>query len=78
MSLLNNHLVFAYFFQSLRKEFGTTDKHLHWRFVSSVERPRVVHCRVAPVDTKDNLFAQVTVKLNTEQVNTHVTIELEH
>ena len=36
--------------------------------MSTVERPRVVHVRVAPVGTKDNLFAQITVKMHTEQV----------
>ena len=33
-----------------------------------IERPRVVNARVAPFQTKENLFAQVVVCLHTKQV----------
>lgn len=54
--------------QALRKEFFPDNKQLHWRFVKQNDRPQVVHARVVPVDSKENLFAQVTVKINSEQV----------
>jgi large subunit ribosomal protein L45 len=56
-------------FQALKKEFFPENKQLHWRFVRELERPRVVHARVVPVDSKENLFAQVTVKVTSEQVS---------
>ncbi|EDO48989.1 predicted protein [Nematostella vectensis] len=55
-------------YHALRKEFFPPSKQLHWRYVKELERPRVVHARVIPVDSKENLFAQVTVKMNSEQV----------
>ncbi len=36
--------------------------------VEELERPRVVSARVAPLITKDNLFAQVVVRMHTKQV----------
>ncbi|KAK3712986.1 hypothetical protein QZH41_014104 [Actinostola sp. cb2023] len=56
-------------YHALKKEFFHDNKQLHWRFVRQVDRPRVVHARVVPVDSKENLFAQVTVKVNSEQVS---------
>eukprot|EP00055_Hartaetosiga_balthica_P003546 m.8156 g.8156 ORF g.8156 m.8156 type:complete len:280 (+) comp3033_c0_seq1:91-930(+) len=38
-----------------------------WEFVAEVERPRVVAAFTFPVETKENLFAQVTVQLNLRQ-----------
>lgn len=53
---------------SLRKEFFTADKNIHWRFVSTVTRPEVVHVRANPVEEKTNVFAQITVKIHSKQV----------
>lgn len=53
-------------FQSLRKEFEY--KRFDWKMVEELERPRVVTARVAPLITKDNLFAQVVVRMHTKQV----------
>ena len=55
-------------FQALSNEFFPPNKNLHWRFVSAVTRPQVVHVRVGQVQTKDNLFAQITVKIHSKQV----------
>ena len=54
--------------QALRQEYFSEDRQLHWRLVSTVDRPRIVHVRVAPVGEKTNLFAQITVRMHTEQV----------
>jgi large subunit ribosomal protein L45 len=53
-------------YQSVRREFS--DKSLVWKFVKEVERPRIVHARIIPVLTKENLFAQVTVRVNAAQI----------
>ncbi|KAJ7365669.1 39S ribosomal protein L45, mitochondrial [Desmophyllum pertusum] len=55
-------------YSALSNEYFPPEKNLHWRFVSAVSRPKVVHVRVAPVATKDNLFAQITVKIHSKQV----------
>ena len=52
--------------QSLKKEFE--HKRFHWELVEEIERPRVVNARVAPFQTKENLFAQVVIRLHTQQV----------
>lgn len=43
------------------------DKTIHWKFLRSLEPPRVVHIRVTDVISKENQFAQVTVRFNTQQ-----------
>ncbi|XP_068749732.1 large ribosomal subunit protein mL45-like isoform X1 [Montipora capricornis] len=53
---------------SLRKEFFIPDKNIHWRFVSAVSRPKVVHVRANPVEEKTNVFAQATVRIHSKQV----------
>ncbi|XP_022799430.1 probable 39S ribosomal protein L45, mitochondrial [Stylophora pistillata] len=55
-------------YRALSNEFFPPNKNLHWRFISAVTRPQVVHVRVSPVQTKENLFAQITVKINSKQV----------
>lgn len=45
--------------------------------MSAVSRPKVVHVRVAPVATKDNLFAQITVKIHSKQVRIYGHLELD-
>lgn len=39
-----------------------------WELVEEIERPRIVSARVAPFQTKENLFGQVIVRLHTRQV----------
>nr|CAG4641194.1 EOG090X0DDP [Eulimnadia texana] len=40
---------------------------IRWQFLKSLEPPRVVHVRCTDVVTKDNVFAQVTVRFHTQQ-----------
>lgn len=47
---------------------GLDTKTLRWNFVDSIEPPRTVHCRTTDLLTKDNLYAQVTVRFHTRQV----------
>lgn len=44
------------------------DKTIHWKFLKSLEPPRLVHARVTDVISKENLFAQVTVRFHTQQL----------
>lgn len=44
------------------------DKTIHWRFLQSLEPPRLMHARVTDIISKENLFAQVTVRFHTQQV----------
>lgn len=43
------------------------DKTIEWKFLKSLEPPRVVHARCTDVITKENIFAQVTVRFHTQQ-----------
>ncbi|XP_005093094.2 probable 39S ribosomal protein L45, mitochondrial [Aplysia californica] len=47
---------------------GMESKTMRWRFVESVEPPKVVQIRVEEMITQDNLFAQVTVRMHTKQI----------
>lgn len=49
------------------KEF--LNKRFTWEFVEELERPRIVSAHVAPLVTKDNLFAQVVVRIKSKQVS---------
>lgn len=42
-------------------------KTIRWQFLESLEPPRVVHIRCTDVITKENVFAQVTVRFHTKQ-----------
>ncbi|KAI8129799.1 putative 39S ribosomal protein L45, mitochondrial [Lucilia cuprina] len=44
------------------------DKTIHWKFLKSLEPPRVVHARVTDIISKENLYAQVTVRFHTQQM----------
>ncbi|GJQ66003.1 putative 39S ribosomal protein L45 [Trypoxylus dichotomus] len=44
------------------------DKTVHWKFIKNIELPRVVHARCTDVVTKENIFAQLTVRFHTQQV----------
>ncbi|KAF2356379.1 Tim44-like domain [Trinorchestia longiramus] len=45
----------------------TKNKTIRWQFIESVEAPRAVHARASEVISKDNIFAQITVRLHTKQ-----------
>ena len=66
---LINQYVFIHTWQGLMKEFSESKRKLHWRFISTLERPRVVHAMVSYLENKENLFAQVTVRLHINQVS---------
>ncbi|KAL5509048.1 hypothetical protein EMCRGX_G004329 [Ephydatia muelleri] len=51
---------------SLKEEFE--NKRFVWKMVEDVERPRVVSAKIAPLMDKDNLYAQVVVRMHTKQV----------
>ncbi|XP_077284697.1 mitochondrial ribosomal protein L45 [Arctopsyche grandis] len=42
-------------------------KTVNWKFLNSLEPPRVVYARCCEVFTKENVFAQVTVRFHTQQ-----------
>lgn len=44
------------------------DKTIHWKFLKSVELPRIVHARCTDIVSKENIFAQVTVRFHTQQL----------
>ncbi|KAL8599772.1 hypothetical protein ACOMHN_040482 [Nucella lapillus] len=47
---------------------GLDTKTVRWQFVQSLDSPRVVHVRTTEMMNKDNLYAQVTVRLHTQQI----------
>lgn len=47
--------------------YNTKLKTLHWQFLKSLEPPRVVQVRCTELITKENIFAQVTVRFHTQQ-----------
>ena len=44
-------------------------KTVRWQLLKSLEPPRVVHVRHTDILNKENVFAQVTVRLHTQQVS---------
>ncbi|XP_060063184.1 large ribosomal subunit protein mL45-like [Ylistrum balloti] len=48
--------------------FGLEFKTFRWKFVESIEPPRVVHIRTNKMMADDNLYAQVTVRCHTRQI----------
>ncbi|KAL2086904.1 hypothetical protein ACEWY4_017963 [Coilia grayii] len=46
---------------------GNRYKTLRWRFMESLEPPRVVHARCPDMVSKGNLYAQVTVRMHSRQ-----------
>uniref|UniRef100_A0A2P2HZI2 Large ribosomal subunit protein mL45 n=1 Tax=Hirondellea gigas TaxID=1518452 RepID=A0A2P2HZI2_9CRUS len=45
----------------------TKNKTLRWQFIETIEQPRAVHARVTDVISKENLFAQITIRMHTKQ-----------
>ncbi|CAG4985557.1 unnamed protein product [Colias eurytheme] len=46
---------------------NTNGKTIRWKFLESLEPPRVVHARCTDVVSKENIFGQVTVRFHTRQ-----------
>ncbi|XP_028316981.1 large ribosomal subunit protein mL45 [Gouania willdenowi] len=46
---------------------GNRYKTIRWRFIESLEPPRVVHARCPDMVTKGNLYGQVTVRMHSKQ-----------
>lgn len=46
---------------------GNRYKTIRWRFVESLEPPRVVHARCPDMVTKGNLYGQVTIRMHSRQ-----------
>ncbi|KAF7703695.1 39S ribosomal protein L45, mitochondrial isoform X1 [Silurus meridionalis] len=46
---------------------GNRYKTLRWRFVESLEPPRLVHARCPDMITKGNLYGQVTIRMHSRQ-----------
>lgn len=44
------------------------NKSIRWKYIKDIELPRIVHARHTDVVTKENIFAQVTVRFHTQQV----------
>lgn len=42
-------------------------KTIRWTFIKSLEPPRVLHARHAEIISKENMFGQLTVRMNTQQ-----------
>ncbi|KAM6238525.1 large ribosomal subunit protein mL45 isoform 1-T1 [Porphyrio hochstetteri] len=47
---------------------GNRYKTIRWRFVESLEPPRVVHVRCGSIVNRGNLYGQVTVRMHTRQI----------
>uniref|UniRef100_A0A336K027 Large ribosomal subunit protein mL45 n=1 Tax=Culicoides sonorensis TaxID=179676 RepID=A0A336K027_CULSO len=46
---------------------NTHDKTIRWKFIKSLEPPRLVHARCTSLIDKENMFGQVTVRFHTQQ-----------
>lgn len=47
--------------------FNTKNLTIRWKFLQSIEPPRVVHVRQTHLIAKENIFAQVTVRMHSQQ-----------
>lgn len=43
------------------------DKTTRWKFIKSLEPPKVIHARCTEMITKENVFGQITVRFHTQQ-----------
>ncbi|XP_076268453.1 mitochondrial ribosomal protein L45 [Rhynchophorus ferrugineus] len=48
--------------------YNIDNKTLRWKYIKDVELPRIVHARHTDIITKENIFAQVTVRFHTQQM----------
>lgn len=44
------------------------NKTMRWNFIQSLEPSRVVHARCTDMLSKENVYAQLTVRIHTRQV----------
>ncbi|XP_018328436.1 probable 39S ribosomal protein L45, mitochondrial [Agrilus planipennis] len=44
------------------------NKTIIWKFIKNIERPRMVHARCTDIITKENVFAQITVRFHSQQI----------
>lgn len=47
---------------------NVANKTIVWKFLESLEPARIVHARVTSLISRNNLFAQVTIRFHTQQV----------
>lgn len=47
---------------------NTEKKTIHWKYLKDIELPRIVQARTTDIITKENIFAQLTVRFHTQQV----------
>ncbi|CAK1545412.1 unnamed protein product [Leptosia nina] len=70
-SLVNKdkHLLRTVVTEKAYPEFmhNSIGKTIRWKFLESLEPPRVVHARCTDVISKENIFAQLTVRFHTRQ-----------
>ena len=52
--------------QNLKKQFQHKD--FKWEFVEELERPRVIRARVAAQNSKEDVYAQLVVRMKSKQV----------
>lgn len=48
-------------------KFNTKNVTIRWKFLGSIEPPRVVHARQTHLVSRENIFCQVTVRMHTQQ-----------
>ena len=53
---------------ALKAQFQNPAKKIYWRYIKELRRPRVVNAQIVHVGDKENLYAQVTVQMFTEQI----------
>ena len=49
-------------------KYNVANKQIRWKFIESLEPARIVRARNTSVGSKDNVFAQLTVRFHTKQV----------
>lgn len=54
--------------KGLTRQFLDPSRKVYWRFIKEIDRPRVVHARITAVYEKENIYAQVTVRMHSEQI----------
>lgn len=51
-------------------------KTIRWKYLKDIELPRIVQARTTEIITKENSFAQVTVRFHTQQVGKKKTFQV--
>jgi large subunit ribosomal protein L45 len=46
---------------------NTKDKTIRWKFIKSLEAPKIIHARCTEMISKENIFGQITVRFHTQQ-----------